>query len=93
VDPRAILDAVVKRKIPNPPPGIEPSNPDRPACNPALYGLNYHNSYTRRWEDNIEMVFTEIVCEDMNCTPLTWDRIQWLAVINVLKRFNRFSKS
>jgi hypothetical protein len=32
VGPRAVLDAVVKRKVPSPPPpGIEPQNPDRPA--------------------------------------------------------------
>jgi hypothetical protein len=31
-DPRAVLDAVVKSKIPSPPPGIETSNSDRPTC-------------------------------------------------------------
>jgi hypothetical protein len=33
VGPRAVLDAVVKRKMPSPPPpaGLEPKNPDRPA--------------------------------------------------------------
>jgi hypothetical protein len=28
VGPRTVLEAVVKRKIPSPPPGIEPCNPD-----------------------------------------------------------------
>jgi hypothetical protein len=27
------------------PPGIEPQNHDRPARNPALYGLSFHGSY------------------------------------------------
>jgi hypothetical protein len=27
-----------------PPPGIEPQNPDRPARSPALYRLSYHGS-------------------------------------------------
>jgi hypothetical protein len=31
--------------ISQPPPGIEPWNPDRPARSPALYRLNYHGSY------------------------------------------------
>jgi hypothetical protein len=31
VDPRTVLDSVVKRKIPNPSPGIDPYNPDRPS--------------------------------------------------------------
>jgi hypothetical protein len=30
VGPRAVLDAVVKRKIPSPPPEMEPQNPDHP---------------------------------------------------------------
>jgi len=35
VTPRAGLDTVVKRKIPN---------PDHPARSPALYRLSYHDS-------------------------------------------------
>jgi hypothetical protein len=31
-----------------PPPGIEPLNPDRPARSPALYRLSYHGSYLQR---------------------------------------------
>jgi hypothetical protein len=31
-------------KISQPPPGIEPQNPDRPARSPALYRLSYHGS-------------------------------------------------
>jgi hypothetical protein len=41
VGPRDVLDAVVKRKIPPSPPGIEPYNPNRKALSPALYLLNY----------------------------------------------------
>jgi hypothetical protein len=41
---RAVLDAVVKRKNSQPPPGIEPENPDRPARSPTLYRLTYHDS-------------------------------------------------
>jgi hypothetical protein len=39
VSPRAVLDAVVKRKIPSP---RRESNPDRPAR--SLYRLSYHGS-------------------------------------------------
>jgi hypothetical protein len=38
VGPRAVLDAVVERKIPSP---HQESNPSR---NPALYRLSYHGS-------------------------------------------------
>jgi hypothetical protein len=41
VGPRAVLDAVVKRKIPS---TRRESNPDRPACSQALYRLSYHGS-------------------------------------------------
>jgi hypothetical protein len=43
VGPRAVLDAVVKRKIPSP---SRESNlePDRPARSPALYRLSYRGS-------------------------------------------------
>jgi len=34
---RVVLDAVVKRKIPSPRPGIEPYNPDRPAHAEYVY--------------------------------------------------------
>jgi hypothetical protein len=44
VGPRAVLDSVVKRKLPNPLPGIEAQNPDRPARSPALYRLSDHGS-------------------------------------------------
>jgi hypothetical protein len=40
----AVLDTVVRRKIPSPPAGIEPYNPDCPARSPELYRLNYHGS-------------------------------------------------
>jgi hypothetical protein len=39
--PRAVLDAVVYRKIPS---TRRESNPDRPARSPALYRLSYHGS-------------------------------------------------
>jgi hypothetical protein len=39
VGPRAVLDAVVKRKIPNP---RRESNPRTAARIPALYRLSYH---------------------------------------------------
>jgi hypothetical protein len=44
VGPRAILDAVMKRKIPSP---CQESNqnPDHPAHSPVLYQLSYHGSY------------------------------------------------
>jgi len=42
VGPRAVVDAVVKRKIPSP--CREPWNPDRPAHSSALYRLSYHGS-------------------------------------------------
>jgi hypothetical protein len=38
VGPRAVLDAVVKRKIPSP---HQESNPDRPTRSSALYRLSY----------------------------------------------------
>jgi hypothetical protein len=41
VGPRAVLDTVVKRKIPSP---LRESNPDRPSRSPALYRLSYHGS-------------------------------------------------
>jgi hypothetical protein len=44
VGPRAILDAVVKRKILSP---RRESNPDRPARSPALYRLNYQSVESR----------------------------------------------
>jgi hypothetical protein len=44
VDSRAGLDSVETRKIPTPPPGIEPPNPDRPAHSQSLYRLSYPNS-------------------------------------------------
>jgi hypothetical protein len=40
VDPRAVLDAVVKRKITNPRRESNPENPDRPARSSALYRLS-----------------------------------------------------
>jgi hypothetical protein len=43
VDPKAVLDAVVKGKISSPPPGIKPQNPDRPVRSPALYRLSYYS--------------------------------------------------
>jgi hypothetical protein len=33
-----------EEKNSQPPPGIEPQNPDRPARSPALYRLSYHGS-------------------------------------------------
>jgi hypothetical protein len=45
VGPRAVLDAVVKRKIPNSRRESNPRTPDRPARSPALYRLGYHGSY------------------------------------------------
>jgi hypothetical protein len=43
VGPRAVLDAMAKRKIPAPA-GNRTVEPDRPACNSALYRLSYHCS-------------------------------------------------
>jgi hypothetical protein len=40
VGPRAVLDAVVKRKIPSPRRESNPRTPDRPARSPALYRLS-----------------------------------------------------
>jgi hypothetical protein len=37
-----------EEKNSQPPPGIKPYNPDRPARSPALYRLNYHGSYKVR---------------------------------------------
>jgi hypothetical protein len=48
VGPRAVLDAVVKRKIPSPRREWNPKNPDRPARSPALYRLSYHGSFPLR---------------------------------------------
>jgi hypothetical protein len=42
--PRAVLDAVVKRKIRSPRWESNPKNPDRPVRSPALYRLSYHGS-------------------------------------------------
>jgi hypothetical protein len=42
VGPRAVLDAVAKRKIPS---TRRESNPDRPARSPALYRLSYQGSF------------------------------------------------
>jgi hypothetical protein len=44
VGPRAVLDAVVKKKIPSP--LRESKNPDRPARSPPLYRLGCHGSLT-----------------------------------------------
>jgi hypothetical protein len=44
VDPRAGLDAVEKRKNSQPPPEVEPPNPDRPAHSQSLYQLSYSGS-------------------------------------------------
>jgi hypothetical protein len=41
VGPRAVLNAVVKRKIPSP---RRKTNLDRPARRPSLYRLGYHGS-------------------------------------------------
>jgi hypothetical protein len=41
VGPRAVLDAVVERKIPS---TRRESNPDRPARSPALYRLSYQKA-------------------------------------------------
>jgi hypothetical protein len=48
VGPRAVLDTVVKRKIPT---RIEPYNPDRPTRSPALYRLSYHGSSDKTGTD------------------------------------------
>jgi hypothetical protein len=40
-----------EEKNSQPPPGIEPLNPDRPARNPALYRLSYH--YESELERNV----------------------------------------
>jgi hypothetical protein len=36
-----------EEKNSQPPPGIEPQNPDRPARSPALYRLSHHGSWDR----------------------------------------------
>jgi hypothetical protein len=45
VGPRALLDEVVKRKIPI---SLRESNPDRPARSLALYRLSYHGSCSHK---------------------------------------------
>jgi hypothetical protein len=42
VGPRAVLDAVVKRKIPSPRRESNPRTPDRLARSLVLYRLSYH---------------------------------------------------
>jgi hypothetical protein len=37
-----------EEKNSQPPPGIEPYNPDRPARSPALYRLSYHGSHPKK---------------------------------------------
>jgi hypothetical protein len=44
VAPRAVLDAMVKRKTPSPRRESNPRTPINPARSPALYRLNYHGS-------------------------------------------------
>jgi hypothetical protein len=44
VGPRAVLNAVVERKIPSPRLESNPRTPDRPARSPVLYRLSYHGS-------------------------------------------------
>jgi hypothetical protein len=51
VGPRAVLDAVVKRKFP---PRIELQNPDRPACSvPVLFLTEYHSMKADRGSGGI----------------------------------------
>jgi hypothetical protein len=38
--------------------------------------------YRRRWEDNIEMDFKEIVCDGMDCIQLTQESGQWRSHMN-----------
>jgi hypothetical protein len=73
VSPRAVLDAVVKRKIPS---TRRESNPDLPARSPAPYRLSYHGSgeiavsseFGRKWEDDCKVrMYTQHVTEG---TPL-----------------------
>jgi hypothetical protein len=45
VGPRAVLDAVVKRKIPSPHRESNPRTPIVQPRSPALYGLSYHGSF------------------------------------------------
>jgi hypothetical protein len=45
VGPRAVLDTVVKRKIPSSRRESNPKNPDCPARSPALHRLSYHGSF------------------------------------------------
>jgi hypothetical protein len=47
VGPRAVLDAVVKRKIPSPRKELNPRTPERPVRSQALYRLRYRGSPLR----------------------------------------------
>jgi hypothetical protein len=56
VGPRAVLDAVVKRKISSTRRESNPRTPDRPARSPALYRQSYHGSYSTRERGQIEEI-------------------------------------
>jgi hypothetical protein len=45
-----------EEKNSQPPPGIEPYNPDRPVRSPALYRLSYHGSEVLKYNKTMEEV-------------------------------------
>jgi hypothetical protein len=49
-----------EEKNSQPPPGIEPENPDRPARSPALYRLSYHSSQTGLGYGQVAVIGTYI---------------------------------
>jgi hypothetical protein len=65
VSPRAVPDAVVKRKKSQPPPGIELWNPDRPAPSPVLYRLSYHvcNQKYPDWPPGTRTANDTVLCQ------------------------------
>jgi hypothetical protein len=90
VGPRAVLDAVVKRKIPSP---RRKSNPDRPARSPALYQLSYHGSYFYNVDVWVEQ---NCKCEfnGMSCTIWLWrGRGLFITPCSSLRRLLFFSCS
>jgi hypothetical protein len=67
VGPSAVVDAIVKRKIPSPLRKSNSKNPDRPACSPALHRLSHHKGDIKRVCISRRVHITR-VSSNMSCT-------------------------
>jgi hypothetical protein len=73
VGPRAVLDAVMKRKIPSPHGESKPRTPDRPARSTALYRLSYRGyrkSYRVKCDVHSRRQTKENQTNSCQCIPL-----------------------